>query len=357
MDEGLPPPTPPAWLTNPRPKAEPENECDSIQKKIAELQANIESYRAASKNAAAKSLSEAQLAAADKDTWQKEDSLWHSTSKAAQDTTNPTDKKLLQQASGQHWWKAQMAKDSYETHLKRSKEEADYSDLNVRFILRTVHEITELEFKLKACGKKVAVGGNEAGNQFGAPNVPLGGSANLPGAGKNSGAMNQSVPQGGSNGHGTINLPLGEDPKVSPNPPVKSANQDKKPEAPSQMPVIPESSKKVSALPNGSMVPNDSLPQDASAPNLRAYFASQAQTAGGSLMADRPSLQNTTVHMSVPGMPVAPAAGMVSMPQPQMAVSPAMTYSQATSIGRMPVNTSAVSTITTHIGPVSVTSR
>jgi hypothetical protein len=356
----LPPPTPPAGLTDSGPKAEPVNECDSINKKIAELRSNIESYRTASRNAAAKSLSEAQLAAADKDTWQKEQSLRDSTSKAAQDTTNPADKKLLQQASGQHYWKAQMAKDSYETHLKRSKEEADVSDLYVRFILRTVTEITELEFKLKACGKKVAAGGNGPGNQvrIDAPTTQLGGTANLPRPEKNSGGTGQNASQGGSNGHSTLNLPLGEDPvKVSPNPPVKSANQDKNPDAPSQTPMIPEVPKKVSALPNeGVAVPSETQ-QDMSAPNLRAYFASQAQTAGSSLMANRVSLQDTTVHTTVPGMPVAPAAGMVTMPQPQIGANPALPYGQAASTGRVPVNTSAVSTISTHIGAVTVTQR
>jgi hypothetical protein len=383
---GLPLPTPPAWLTQPRPKQQSTNDCDSIRQRIAQLQADITSYQSAAAKALAESQQEAKEAAAAKDTWQKEETLWKSSSQAAQNTSNPGDKKLLQQAASQHWWKAEMAKSSYESLQQRSVRDSNDSSFFLRMVTYAQREIDELKAKEQAaCAeKKVAGGNNGTGYVPGVgPNVPLGGSSNSGGVGPN-------APLGGSDSHGKINLPLGEDPnKSNTTPPAKSTgNVDKKPDAPSTPPVMKqETQKKVSALPNGTVGPAAPLadqPQDASAPNLRAYFASRAQIAGGSIPANRATVQNTALKISVPGAPVVPAPNTVTLPSSQITATPTMPMMPAraeqpygpaamqsvpqnpaiamqTSINRetvpsvrTPVNGAAVSNISTRIGPITV---
>jgi len=301
---GLPLPTPPDWLTRPRPKAGPVNDCDSIMKRIAQLQADQLSYQAASAKAAAESQQESKQADAAKDTWQKEETLWKSSSHAAQDASNPGDKKLLLDAASKHWWNSNTAKRDYEFLKQRSEQDADHSRLMLKMVTFAQREIDELNAKLQAaCAEKKVAGNNDgSGYQHGVgPNVPL----------------------GGRDAYRTINLPLGDGPSTN-----NADNQDKRPEAPSKTPVLKqELPKKVSALPSET-APLGNQEQNSSAPNFRAYFAAQAKAAGGFVPAARSTLQNTAVSMSVPGPTLRPAATAESTPSSRMianATIPTMT--------------------------------
>jgi hypothetical protein len=131
--------------------------------------------------------------------------------------------------------------------------------------------------------------------------------------------------------------------------------------------VIKQETQKVSVLPSDMAVPSApaaNQEQNANAPNLHAYFATQANS-GGSLPANYASLQNPAVKMSVPAMssampgrvePAVPAMTQV-MSQYAPVTMPAQINRGTALIGSAPANGMAVTNIGTRIGPITVTGR
>lgn len=274
-------------------------DCQSIQQDIKSKYQDAAWFENTSKQMYADMQADWKLAQDYQATMKTEENLWHSAEQAAQATTNPADKQLLQKAASQHHGNYANAKAGYENYKAKAEREEDdafrfgETARRIRF-----QEIPDLEQRAKAlCAPQNTIS-----------QLPQNSAPQLP---------------GGANNNGGLHFPdlggLGD-----PLPVDGSGNAINQPN-----PVVPGTNggtfKTVAPSPKqrGSAIHAVNPQQTNSVPNF--YYASQRQAADGLLMGLRSRVAAPVQRLANPGTtvlvsdpPPASGVGPVTMSVPQM---------------------------------------